>query len=428
MNVILLAIDTLRADHLSCYSYSKKTSPNLDRIAAEGVLLENCFSPTSFTHPSFTTMLTGLYPITHTVVRMPAARPLPHDTVMLPEILHVNGFMTVAVDNLNGGGRKVPAWWFGKGYDIYINYSKLPYKIGAASNTMAHVNEIALPLIREIKTRNFFMFLHCWDTHRTYSPPSPYSEMWFSGDKERAQNYSSSDRPLGEPLPSENEKQRNADMTYTIAQYDGAITYADAEIGKLVETLKELKIYDKTVMIVTSDHGEALGEHGAYTIHRFMYDPSTHIPLIFRCPQLLESGMSSPALTHLVDIPPTILDLLGIDIPDYMEGQSLKPVLTGETDEQYHQLFLFSISPNIRRGIRTHTHKFIKRVPNCPVTDGWPDKELYNLKSDPSETRNIVNSDSNTAIELENLLDVWTAEKLKGRVDPLVSLSKRRRE
>jgi arylsulfatase len=420
MNVIFIAIDTLRADHLSCYGYSKKTSPNLDRMAAEGVLLEKCFSPSSFTHPGFTTMLTGNYPITHTVVRMPAARPIPHDTVMLPEVLHANGYLTTAVDNLNGGGRKVPAWWFGKGYDIYINYSRLPSRISAAGNTMAHVNEVAVPLLREIKSRDFFMFLHCWDTHRTYSPPPPYSEMWFSGDEDKGVNYSTADRPLGEPLPVPSEKQRNADMTYTISQYDGALTYADAEIGKLVETLEELNIYDKTIMIVTSDHGEALGEHGAYTIHRFMYDPSTHIPLIFRCPELLPGGRSAPALTHLVDIPPTILDLLGIDIPGYMEGRTLKPVLTGETDQQYPQLFLFSIAPNIRRGVRTHTHKFIRRVPNCPATDGWPDKELYDLRSDPGETNNIIDSDQGTAAELESLLDAWTAEKLKGRVDPLV--------
>ena len=420
MNVIFIAIDTLRADHLSCYGYSKKTSPNLDRMAAEGVLLEKCFSPTSFTHPGFTTMHTGIYPITHTVVRMPAARPIPHDTVMLSEILHANGYLTAAVDNLNGGGRKVPAWWFGKGYDIYVNYSRIPSRIGAAGNTMAHVNEIALPLLKEIKSRDFFMFLHCWDTHRTYSPPSPYSEMWYSGDKEKAINYSTGDRPLGEPLPTPSEEQRNADMTYTISQYDGALTYADAEIGKLVETLEDLNIYDKTIMIVTSDHGEALGEHGAYTIHRFMYDPSLHIPLIFRCPELVSGGRSAPALTHLVDIPPTIIDLLGIGVPDYMEGRSLKPVLTGETNEQYPQLFLFSIAPIIRRGVRTHTHKFIRRVPNCPTTDGWPDKELYDLTSDPGELNNIVDSHQDTAAELEGLLDVWTADKLKGRVDPLV--------
>ncbi len=331
MNVVLIAIDTLRADHLSCYGYWRRTSPNLDKLARDSMLFRNCFTVTSHTMPSYTSMLTGLSPVTHGIVGTLWCLPnepthvLDDTTPTLAESLQARGYLTCAVDNLLD--MACHPGWFARGFEHYINFVKLTGgreegELGGKSLLQREIvcavlaedlNARAIPWIKAHRKERSFLFLHYWDTHQPYNAPEPFTSRWMGRPvprRARTRTAAGEDyiRGWGRVSDIGEAERRKIDL------YDAEVSYVDHEIGRVIRELKRLGLYDDSLIIVTSDHGETMAEHHEYFHHREVYDPIIHVPLIVKLPASLSGtfpvSRESDALVQNLDLYPTILDMV----------------------------------------------------------------------------------------------------------------------
>ena len=244
-HIILISIDTCRADYLSCYGYKSKTTPNIDALAAEGVLFENAISPVPQTLPAHSSMFTGTIPPYHGVHDNEGYR-LDESNVTLAEILTDAGFTTGAAISAFPLDSK---FGIDQGFESYNDYFETTLEGHPLEQRRGgETTDVALDWLKKNKDKRFFFFLHYFDPHQAYDPPEPFASRFAS------------------------------DL------YAGEIAYTDHCIGKVVDKLKELGIYDSTLIIITSDHGEMLGEHGEVTHTYFIYQSAIKVPLIFKLP------------------------------------------------------------------------------------------------------------------------------------------------
>jgi arylsulfatase A-like enzyme len=420
LNILLIVVDTLRADHLGCYGYERDTSPHVDALAGQSAVFERLIAPAIPTHPSFVTINTGQYPITHGVVAHGGTRGVPRAAPWLPSLLQKQGYTTCAIDNL-------AEWRFGfsQGYEFYID----PTRRRALSLNCDNreINRRAIPWLKQHAKERFFMFVHYWDPHTPYLPPRAYRSLFYKGNPSDPAHHSL-DGLMAHPLGRTwRETWFNklggpiTDAAYIEALYDAEIRYCDEGIGQLLQTLDALRIAEDTLVILTSDHGELMYRHGIFFDHHGLYDGNLHVPLLFRHPSVREGRI--PHLVAHVDLAPTVLDLCGIPIPDAMEGTSLAPLLRGETAAPVRTFVVSQeCTWQMKWAIRTDAHKFIlAREEDFYHT---PMRELYDLKTDPDELRNIAEQDPATARTLESQLESWIAEKMRQKGlsgDPLIA-------
>lgn len=425
-NVLLLAVDTLRADHLGCYGYPCETSPNVDRwLAGQGVLFEHHCTQASYTHPAYTTIFTGHYPLRHRSIFMPTKVPPPEGMPMLAELLRAGGYYTVSVSRLPFPGQG-PGAFYGRGFDSCLNYGTeratppLDREGGPEGKPsgMHCVNRITLPLLRELQERQpFFLFLHVWDPHRPYTPRRPFSERFVTGREPNTVNFSV-------VIPTSRGKevypQEPSGVEYTVAQYDGAVADFDQAFGEIMEEMERLSYVDDTLLILTADHGESLGEHRIYFRHAGAFEPTMHVPLILRYPPRLPKGRRRPQLTEHVDIAPTVLAFAGVKGAKGMAGLDLTDVALGEPATTREVAFGHTPNPDLRRSARTERYKFIQHIKGCPREEAWPEEELYDLASDPGENHNLIREQPDIAKRMRGLLEEWVRRTLAGRPDPMV--------
>ena len=402
VNVILIVIDALRADHLGCYGYEKKTSPHLDAFAREGVLFKNCYSQSSWTKPSVSTILTSLYPDRHGTTLH--AHALPGELVTIAEILRDQGYLTsgfVANPNL----KKI--FNFNQGFDFYDDYlmrdklyygvlrelrRKPPYLLKIFKNHFdTHVRDNArllnariFPWLEKYKNENFFMYIHYMDPHSPFIPPPPYNEMfpYVKGDK----------------------------ASRTVSLYDGEIRFVDEQINILIAELKSLKIYDKSLIVITSDHGQAFGEHGNYGHGETIYQDQLKVPLIVKCPGETCGPRIIDATVRSIDILPTVLNVLGIVTDAPLEGVSLFPLMKNEKNANSSEnIYIEENSDNVYvldGIIRNNEWKYIvtekSRLRDIAKEGG---EELYHLTEDPYELNNMAGQESDMLKIMRGSLD-----------------------
>jgi len=421
MNVVLLAIDTLSARHMSAYGYGRETTPFIDSLAREGTLFERHYCQAIPTQPSYSSLYTGQYAVTHGIVSHCGQRDLAPDAPWLPEILQGKGYATCAIDNLSAHKK-----WFTRGYDQYI----FPEVTGqyAQAEPCEQYNELAVPWLRQHADMAFFLFIHYWDTHTPYLPPERYRDLFYEGDPCDPSNRSLEGlwrHPFGEPWKRWFDQLQPGltDARYVEAMYDSSIRYVDDGIKALVTTLDEVGVLDDTIVILFSDHGEMMFRHGIYFDHHGLYDPDIHVPLIVRWPDHIQAGTRIPYLVQHIDIAPTVLDAVGVEIPPAMEGTSLVPYLTGQKDEPiYPFLVAEECTRMMKWAIRTDTHKLIKARQRDYLHG--PMHELYDLQADPGEMHNIAADQPDVVKELDTTLERWVADMMKKNgltEDPLVA-------
>lgn len=412
MNIVLIALDTQRADHLGCYGYEKDTSPFIDSIAREGTLFERCYAPNIPTHPSFTTMLSGKEAITHDIVNIGGGVPIAEGIKLLPELLQENGWHTVAVDSM---GRH-----FSRGFDKYVSYSwdtSVPTVLRKAET----VNEKALPAIEELTSQSdpFFLFLHYWDPHTPYLPPEPYQRKFYPADKDPydPNNHSLDELWSWEPFKwyFHDWMPGITDADYVNNLYDGETAYMDHHLRTVFEALQPVQ--DDTLVIITADHGEILNEQLGYYDHHGLYEGNIHVPLISYWPGVMLKGHRVKGIVQNLDIAPTILEMANIKDTEDMEGVSLLPPIFGIREGNYDEVYLSEATWEVKRGIRTADWKFINSI--YPDPHGRPMQELFDLHSDPQEQNNIISDHPEVARELETKLQKWVERRLKetGRTD-----------
>src|SRR6266849_3756759 len=346
-DVFLITIDTLRADHVHCYGYNRIRTPALDQIAKEGVRFAQAFTPSPITNSSHTSILTGLLPSSHGVSDFGV--PLAATHPALAELLMKRGYRTAAFIGAVILDSKSLAPGLDRGFEFYDNFPEhmtTNSRWGRLERRGMEVERHAESWLNAHPTGPHFVWVHFYDPHDPYEPPPPYADI------------------------------------YTDRLYDGEIAYADSALGHFLAFLKKHGWYDAALIVVVGDHGEGLGEHHEDTHGIFLYDSTTHVPLLVKLPEQREAGRTVEAQVRTTDIMPSILEVLGVLAPARLDGESLGPFLTGtgaaprtvfgETDYPLR----FGWAP--LRSVRKEGLKFIEA----------PKPELYDLPSDPNELQN----------------------------------------
>jgi arylsulfatase len=414
MNVIFCSLDTLRADRLSCLGNPRGLTPNLDRIASEGALFSQAFATDIPTQPSHTAIFTGQFGVNTGIVSHfhPAAY-LEEDTLWLPSLLRRHGFTTGAVDHLFAMKD-----WFIRGYDDYMPPP------GRSRSPGSVINEIGFPWITEHSHEDFFLFLHFWDAHIPYLPPSPFKER-FSGETVGRIDPHITEKLEGRPsypLFKQNlydflDAMPNLD--YIADLYDAEVAYLDFEIGRLFNHLGHQGLLEDTVVVLFGDHGENMTEHDSWFDHAGLYDSVVHVPLIIWGPGRVPV-VQSPAMVALVDVLPTLLEVLGLPEAGTVNGRSLLPLMRGDTSAHRDAIMLSEATWQASRGVRTQQWKFIKYLQTTIY--GRDGVELYDLATDPAEQTNVAAQHPEVVADLSDRLQHWVSAQLGGRPDPMYSV------
>jgi len=400
-NVLLITIDTLRADHLGCYGYKRKTSPNIDRFAATATLFVNTYCQMPTTTPSMASILTSTYPRKHGLVKN--GWRLSNSTPTLAEILRKNGYITGAVVSafpldaafgLNRGFDQYDAEFAPDGFTFGHSMSwEGRYVTGAFDQRADVATQKAIAWLKKNGSQKFFLWLHYFDPHTPYIPPEPYASAFL--------------------------KESTSELERRVASYDGEILFTDEEVEKVLDYLRQQGIDSKTLIIIMSDHGEGLGQHGFMGHGPYLYDEQTRIPLLMRLPRVIPEGQRIHALVESIDISPTVLDLLGLKAEKSFSGQSLVPVITNPEKAADRPAFLERRKYDTDRflGIDVTGENFALRYGNMKYI--WAPtqarEELYDLTSDPGELANIVdNSHSDLVQDMRQRIRAWKANQEVG--------------
>ncbi len=409
-NVLLVSIDSLRRDHLHCYGYRRETSPTIDGLARDGALFRTVVSPTSWTLPAHLTLLTSLPPEVHGVV-VDAMR-LATRSPMLAEVLREAGWATAGFVS---GAYLDAIYGFSRGFDLYDDYSLVrssPRFSGRSVTSPALAEQVTEWLRRWQETgreRPFFLFLHMFDVHYDYEPPPPYDRLFdsdYSGPLREDQFRHSSGIP---------DHMSPRDLEHLIALYDGEIRFTDHHLGRILEQLREIGVFDDTIVAVTSDHGDEFFEHGQVGHRQSLYDELVLVPLVVRYPRRVPAGRVVDGQVRLMDIAPTLLSLAGVTAPDFGVvgagrhdgGQDLTPALA--VGAQPPELAAFGDLEGKLASIRAGGFKYLRGKPG-------PGEEIYDLRIDPAERRNLLGELRSAARSLGERLARWRTESETLRV------------
>jgi len=352
LNVLIFTLDTTRSDHIGCYGYPNIHTPNIDLVASEGILFQNATSQSPLTLPSHASIFTGTYPPFHGV-KDNGGFYLEEDKVTLAEQLQTKGWATGA---FVGAFVLDSRWGLDQGFDHYYdNFDFAKYKRISLASVQREGGEVIKAFFEWFDKHSherFFSWIHFYDPHTPYDPPEPFKSQYES-------------QPFG--------------------SYDGEIAYVDSLIGKVLDSLREKKLLDKTIIVIVGDHGESLGEHHESAHGFFIYDATVSVPMIIRLPSASLKGKTIASQVQNVDLFPTLCEILDLPISEKVQGESLLPLIIGRKMKKERRAYSETYYPRYHYGwsdlksLRTSKYKFIMA----------PRPELYDLDLDPHELENI---------------------------------------
>jgi arylsulfatase A-like enzyme/Flp pilus assembly protein TadD len=372
-NIILITVDTTRADRMGFLGSKRGLTPNLDVVARQGVVFERAFSQAPLTPVSHATIFTGTYPQFHTVTDF--GHPLPSLLPFVPEILHKTGYHTAAFIGsiiLDPKGNMAPGFdrgfdFFDAGFHMKRNSDETRYDTveRRAGDVVGHT----IAWLNKNRQSPFFIWVHLYDPHAPYDPPPPF------------------DKRFTDP-------------------YDGEIAYADASLGKLFQYLRQRGLYDRAMILMMSDHGESLGAHGESMHGIFLYDETIRVPMVFKLPGEVLAGRRVTSRVRLVDVAPSLLSMLSLPLPPTFQGESLVPVMKSakvtadlpaysETDYP-HRAFGWSAL----RAMRAGKYLFVRA----------PKRELYDASQDKAAEHNLAASSPGVTDTLQSQLDEFHSQ------------------
>jgi len=417
LNVILISIDTLRADRLGSYGYDRPTSPNLDALAAEAVRFDQAISQSPWTIPSHISLLTSLYPSTHQVNQSitdfsefsqgrGSYRVLSDDVLTLADVLRTQGFTTLALTSAATMSARIG---YAQGFDRYLE------RDGTLTSNIAR--ELG-QLVRDHADSPFFLFFHTYEVHTPYVRVDEAAAVLPAAERARLDPLMGSRRELLSLNRAQQEEQLKQlglfDRWTSSALYDGGIRHTDDFLGAMFAELRRLGLYDRSLIVVTSDHGEDFAEHTDlfYGAHgHVLYDELIRVPLLVRVPGK-QQGVVVEQVVELIDVAPTVLDLLGIAIPSDMQGQSLVAAMGGATAEQRWAASeaLMEAGQPEWKSLRSDRHKVIAaysaendRRSGIQGKLLW--RRLFDLQQDPAEQHDLRGELGDTADALHGLLE-----------------------
>jgi arylsulfatase A-like enzyme/Tfp pilus assembly protein PilF len=363
-NVLIITMDTTRADHLGCYGYQNIKTPALDRLAQEGVRFEKVYATAPITLPSHASIMTGTYPIYHGA-RNNATYRVDDSITTAAEIFKRKGYQTAA---FIAAFPLLGRFGLRQGFDVYDD------RIEEGKEKRAHLfqerraddqSKLAVQWLEHRPPGPFFMWVHYFDPHFAYEPPSPFREEYF------------------------------------FHPYDGEIAFVDSQIGRLLEALRQEGILDDTLVVVTADHGESLGEHEEKTHAMLIYYGTIQVPLILRFPKQFPAKTVVSDMVRSIDILPTLLDYVGIPAIPQIQGVSLRPLIAGKKKSLDLVAYTETMAPylhfnwSLLEGLRTTEYSYIKADP----------EELYQVNQDPKELHDLSGTDPKKLAQLRTTLD-----------------------
>ncbi len=485
-NVVLIVMDTVRADHLSCYGYRRHTTPNIDAVAKQGVVYENAFSAAPWTPPSHASIFTGKYPSNHKTIGRNVCLDKSNNTIA--KTLATHGYETLGLTSCQILG---PGSGFEDGFKTYIELKESSWSniarlkaLGFKDTVRKMINgpdkdtflatEILKRFVGKMHSENrpFFFFVNYFACHTPYDPPWPFKKRYCPGFSESRfyvkevllRRVNRNPEKLSDPRLSIEKLKWLAsggggfsyaakevavsDREWDVVKswYDGEIAYLDHQMRPLITTMQELDIFDNTLLIITADHGENFGDHG-YAVHPLcLYDSLLRVPLIVSWPNQVDRGTKIPNVVSLIDVFPTVADAANAGFSKDIDGRSLLPFERRDVHESvcaeygtlhskgFEGLQAWNIGPRTRerlllvdkgcKSIRSSEYKYIL----------WSDKEeLYDIRKDPSEELDISKDKPDIAkkmrAQLEKTINVsyygpddFPAKKEKQIVDRLRAL------
>jgi arylsulfatase A-like enzyme len=386
-NVLWITMDSFRADHLGCVSPGGARTPVLDELAAEGALFTQCVAQAPYTHISVPSMITAIYPYLLGIRQLGLDLDSAH--VTLAEVLAKEGYFTCGI---------LEDW----PPSYYQGFEKLHRgPSGTRQKTQG-----CLQTLDELDDRPFFIWLYYWDPHAPYTPPEEHMRMYdkdytlLGGIRSYGQDLRDATGLYGGSILLLGRINRGLitltpeEQAHLIRLYDAEITFVDSEIGTVFDRLKELGLWDRTLIILSADHGEVFGEHGHYYHGHTLYEPQIRVPLIVKPPRSRGRGLTVAPAVRNMDIMPTVLDYCDVSDPAGIDGRSLRPLIeetggmTRPTCLETHNLQ----PPGHQMGYRTEDHKLIYDLFNGQT-------ELYDLRADPSEENDLMEAPPSPELE-----------------------------
>ncbi|MGB3860825.1 MAG: sulfatase [Candidatus Aminicenantaceae bacterium] len=414
-NVLLISLDTLRADHVGCYGYPRDTSPNIDQLAEDSAVFLNTFASSPWTLPSHVSLMTALNCINHQVYHND--QKINPSILTLADVLREDDYFNGAI---TGGAFVKGSFGFNKGFDSY--------RVGgnvSSPDSAQKISTASLNWIRKHKDRNFFLFVHTYQIHTPYESPAPYNEYFLADDAEYKRIRQRKFRFYQENRysPVTNKLRQNI-----IDLYDAGILYTDEVLIKaLVDELKALGIYDNTMIILVSDHGEEFYDHKAWAHSHSVYNEIIKVPLIIKFFDSEHAGVKIKKYARLIDVLPTVLDVLNIEYPDqYLDGETLLNLIISKNTGDEERIFLSELTTDpidrmIPRKIAINQgkNKLIMNDDYDPQSLAYfsfpPPEiekfEIYDLETDPYENTNFALSNPDLTRQLVNFMGIHFVQK-----------------
>ena len=447
-NIMLISIDTLRADHLSCYGYHRETTPHIDRIAAEGIRYTNAYSTAVWTPPAHASMLTGLYPAQHGVVDQ---NRLADDIPTIAEVLKHHGYHTAGFVNNSQVGELVG---LDRGHDDFYEiwrglqrkqvFKRALHKIlelsGYADHGATETNRLIARWLagKWNHDKPFYIFAHYIDAHNPLKAPHPFRFKYLDRNLRQQVDMKKIWRVADNPLIclTDGFQLNDIEREALAALYDEEISYLDHKIGELYRWLKDGGLLDNTLLVITADHGEHLGEHGLYSHVASLHEPVVHIPMILYYPAVVGTGIEREPFMQLTDILPTVLSAAQIDYQhgDLLAGKAwFHAHVQGSADRcvvgEWEGRVPYFVQRRLQENEAAVNIDWI-RVPQTMIRDGryklilehTSPRHLYDLVKDPQEEQNLVDQRPDIVRQLSEKLAEWQAEHPKRGVAPMYEL------
>jgi len=393
-NVVLIVADTLRSDYLSCYGNRWIKTPSIDSIAKDGILFENAISHASWTLPSHASLMTSRYPIQHGCLSY--NNPLSEKETTLAEVLKQDNFTTGAFISTFLVSSKFA---FQQGFDTFDEKLDADFQ-----RPVTEFHADSLRWIEKKKNGKFFLWLHYFEPHYPYLPHVPFTDDYEKIlNKEVKGTFDRSHEWIKDTYNKKKEDLSEADTNRMRSLYAGEISYLDRFIGEVISKLKEEGVYDKTLIIFTSDHGEMLGEHHLIEHGESLYQEEIHVPLIIKLPADMKytCGARVNEIVEHVDVMPTLIDLLGVKSNIKLEGKSLRSLMSGSSG---NNSIVKAIAHSEVHNYKSLISGNLKLIMSLPVLDS---PMLFDIDKDPGEKNNIYYEEKEKAKEMKNRLLDW---------------------
>jgi len=431
MRVIYFDIDSLRPDHLGCYGYTRNTSPNIDRVAGEGIRFNRLYASDSPCVPSRATFLSGKFGVHHGAVthwgpgsefRYPGHGHSHHEEdPVFPRLLTKHGIHTASFSSF---ADRHQAWWFMAGWREFHAHT-----LKGGGETADEVNAAVLPWLKaNARKDNWFLHVQYWDPHRPYKVSDEQMRKFYDQpmppwpDAAAVEEHQESTGPFSakflfpgwtgkSPFPAMPDRIANLDdLRHFISGYDASIHYMDERIGQVLNTLVDLNVWDDTAIIISADHAEAMGEHGVYGDHCCASESVHRLPAIVRWPGVATKGATNDAMVYNADLMATLVELLGIPVPPRWDGRSFADAVRGKPFTGRSHLVWSHALYSCQRVVRTPRWQLVRTY--HPGAFRFPPVQLFDMQSDPYETRNVAEQNPEIVKEHEQLLTQWEKEML----------------